>query len=127
MIWTTPKDWEPETEEEFKERTKDWLVDGVCLDHKDVCLGGKYLLFEDPDHTEVCVIKVNYGNLPPKVYIKLPNGPPGQFGRWVFTDESERTVRNSKRSRKNWTKRQVTANRKRGAWPLEGLYQGVHD
>ena len=51
VTWTAPEGWKPETEEEFKERSKDWLFEGARLDHKRVCVGGKYLLYEDPEHT----------------------------------------------------------------------------
>ena len=42
VIWTAPEGWKPETEEEFKERSKDWLYEGARLDHSQVCIGGKY-------------------------------------------------------------------------------------
>ena len=125
VIWTAPDGWKPETEEEFKERSKDWLFEGTRLDHKQVCVGGKHLLYEGPEHTKVRVTAVNHGKLPPKVYVRLPEGPPGQWGRWIFTDQLDSTVRNSKSSRKNWVKRQIRANKKNGDWPLQGLHRGI--
>ena len=129
--WTFPKDWKPETVEEFQERSKDWLVGGSRLEHEFVILGGTYRLFEDPDHTEVRVVTVNQNprKLPPKVYIKLVDGPARQWGRWVFSDELDSTVLNTKRSRKNWLKRQKATNRKKGIYEYNNLIRdgGIHD
>ena len=101
------------------------------MEHEFVSLGGTYHLFEDPDHTKVRVVTVNQNprKLPPKVYIKLVDGPARQWGRGVFTDELDSTVLNTKRSRKNWLKRQKATNRKKGIYEYNNLIRdgGIHD
>ena len=104
--WEPPADWKKESFEEFKERIKFWKQDGIRLEHEDVVLGAKYQLYEHPNLPPFRVVGINDNPLPPKVLIKEDR----TNRAWsVFTDELDKTVHNSRRNIKNWTKRRRAA------------------
>ena len=109
VVWSPPKDWKPETEEEFKQRTKFWYPGGIRLYHKDVLPGAIYRFFEGPEYAKVRVTHVFRERSIPKVLVKDLDGSNERF---IFADELERSQVNSKRSRKSWIKRQRSTARK---------------
>ena len=100
--WEAPGGWTPETLAEFNKRRRFWKLDGTRLDHKDAIVGAKYELYEHPEHLLVRVVAINKGELPPKVLVKLEGS---DRAWWVFTDELDRKIWNSKRNIKNWQRR----------------------
>ena len=126
VLWDAPEDWQEETFVEFNERRKYWLANGIRLEHEDVIVGAKYKLFERPDHPVVRVIAVNCGKLPPKVLVKDDETTRAW---WIFSNELDKEVHNSKRSIKNWQKRRRTAYRNSGTtiWDTVILTEGPTD
>ena len=106
VLWEAPDDWTPETRDQFEERRKHWRNDGIRLEHEDAILGAKHELFEHPDHPVVRIIAKNVGEQPPKVLVKLDGS---DSAWWIFTDELDNQVLNTKRNIKNWQKRRRTA------------------
>ena len=99
VAWEAPEGWTAETLAEFNQRRRFWKDDGTRLEHEDAIVGAKYELYEHPEHLLVCVVAINEGKLPPKVLVKLEGT---DRAWWVFTDELDRKVWNSKRNIKNW-------------------------
>ena len=113
--WNRPENWKPETEEEYKERTKKWLVGGTRLEHEEVEVGGVYRFFEDPA-TKVRVTNVNRYGLFPRVTVQAPDGSGQQWE--IFTDELGEMVLNPKRNRRNWRHCRKAKTRRDGSYIL---------
>ena len=112
IVWIPPDNWRAETNEEYAERTKGWLVGGVRLEHEEVEVGGIYRLFEDPA-TKVRVTSLDPTNTIPRVTVQYLDGS----GEWdLFTDELDKTVLNTKRNRKNWRNRRRARLRREGSY-----------
>ena len=108
VVWTAPDDWTVETRAEFDERSKHWNKDGLRLEHEHAVAGAKHQLYEHPDHPVVRIVAVNGGDLPPKVLVKHEET---NRAWWLFTDELDTTVINTRRNIKNWQKRRRTSYR----------------
>ena len=115
IIWARPDGWKPESDEEFAERTKGWFQGGARLDHEEVEVGGIYRLYEDPA-TKVRVTSLNRYETKPIVFVQHLDG--SKEDRYLFTDELESTVLNSKRTRKNWRNRRRAKLRRGGHFIL---------
>ena len=83
-------------------------------------------MYEHPGHPVVRVVAVNCGKLPPKVLVKHKET---NLAWWVFSDELDKRVHNTKRNIKNWQKRRRAAYKTSGTtiWDTVTLTEGPPD
>ena len=122
VVWKAPEGWTKETPAEFNRRRSSWKADGRRLEHENVVVGAKHQLYERPDHPLLRVVAVNADPLPPKVLVKDDVTNQAWF---IFSDELDVTVHNSKNNIKNWLKRRRAAHKANGTtiWDVVDLQE----